>query len=205
MEEDNKGSDEFQFSIDVSERFYENFSSFFPLQLARITNNRNLPASLKVTLLADLEKRITAPRPQPLQKSIPEKPSLSSYFSKKFGVQQFWTDLNNEKFEVDEGKTKLMMVCDLSERSPQFIFLLNQEWVEMKKREAEEKEKRRLKALYEEQLKELKDPNFHEILKKIRDYSWEEKKFKVGLEDIAFAENNYRLFKRNFKTIFMKD
>jgi len=209
MEEDNKASDEFQFSFEVAEGFFENFSSFFPLQLMRINNNAILPPSLKLSLLLDLEKKALNPKGNLKEKGLkmPEKQDISLYLNEKFTVEKLWTDLNEGKIAINEEKTKFMMICDFSERNQknQYLFLLNKEWVERKKQEIEENERKRLKSLYEEQLRQLKDPYFHDILNKIRDFSWKKPTFDVKLENGDFVEISLGKFRRNMRKIMLKD
>lgn len=205
MDEDNKPSEEFQFAFEVAEGFYENFSSFIPLHTARINSNLLLPPNLKRELLLDLEKKALEPKKNndPPIKST-QKKDISNYLGEKFNVTQIFSDINEGRIEISPEKTKSLMVCDLSEQN-NFVFLLNKDWILQKQREAEEKERIRLKVLHKEQLRDLKTPCYHDLLTKLRDYKWNKKPFEHEFEIVDFPSKTAKDFRRKMKRIFLKE
>ena len=205
MDEDNKPSEEFQFTFEVAEGFYENFSSFIPLQAARINSNLLLPPNLKRELLLDLEKKALEPKKAndfPIK--LPQKKDINSYLGEKLNVTQIFSDINEGRVEINPEKTKSLMICDLSDRN-NFVFLLNKEWVLQKQREAEEKERIRLKVLHKEQLRDLKTPYYHDLLSKLRDFKWDNKPFDKEFEPVDLRSKIVKDFRRKMKRIFLKE
>ena len=205
MDEDNKPSEEFQFTFEVAEGFYENFSSFIPLHTARINGNLLLPHNLRRELILDLEKKALEPKKtNDLTIKSPRKKDISSYLGEKLNVTEIFSDINEGRVEINPEKTKSMMICDLSERN-NFVFLLNKEWVLQKQREAKEKERIRLKVLHEEQLSDLKTPYYHDLLSKLRDFKWVNKPFDHEFEPVDLPSKTVKDFRRKMKRIFLKE
>ena len=205
MDEDNKPSEEFQFTFEVAEGFYENFESFITLQTARINSNILLPHNLKRELILDLEKKALEPKKtNDLAINSPQKKDISTYLGEKLNVTQIFSDINEGRVEINPEKTKSLMICDLSEQN-NFVFLLNKEWVLQKQKEAEEKERIRLKVLHQSQLRDLKTPYYHDLLSKFRDFKWDNKPFDHEFVPVDLPSKIVKDFRRKMKRIFLKE
>lgn len=176
MEENNKSSEDPEFSFQVSPEFYQNFSTFPIIESQRIQNNILLPSYIKLAKIRELESLYISKKGSVIKEDNSEnfkKQTISSFLSQKFPTEKLWNNLNDNLIEIDPEKTKSMVISDLSQPYQNiYLFLLNPEWIEKKRIEKEEKEKEKLKELFEKELKLLKTPVYRNIIKEIRSFDW---------------------------------
>ena len=203
MEEENKLSDEFDFSFEVSPEFYENFTSHIAIQYLKIQNNVLWPSYLKAIKLQELEnsykERLNpAEKPMPLP-ITPLNPTISSILSKKVFVDTLYIDLNQEKIDIDTNKTKSMILSDLSNssESKNFLFILNKEWVQMKELQKEKEMSSSIQSVY-----------FRKLIKKFRNEDWwveKEKDHEIIYKEEDIMNKILEKIQRDEELLFAED
>ena len=231
MEEENKNSDEFTFSFEISPDFFSNFSTSALIEAYKIQNNILLPSYVKFERLTELQARFAEKVSQNSKKigeneeneekngkngkngKNLEKSSFSDFFNKKFNVERLFIDLNSENLELDETKTKSMIVSDLSDsKDPKvFIFMLNKEWEEKKKQEIANKERKKQREELDKLKKQLKSPDLKAFLQRISLWDYPKRTIKSKIQwkkmfrktpEEKFSSNFLKKFKKNNKMIF---